>query len=112
MSKQLLHIMRDLYSSSAENIFFGYLSQLLLEATADTPDYKQNVFKAPLSKCEFEDFKMILSWRAQHTTAVPMFADTLASQISQSQSQSLVSPFVRATQNTLAFQPTLVQGEN
>ena len=60
---QLLHIMSDLYSTSVEHIFLGYLSQLLLEATADTPDYKQNIFKAPLSKCEFEDFKMILSWR-------------------------------------------------
>ncbi|KAJ9593226.1 hypothetical protein L9F63_015225 [Diploptera punctata] len=82
---------------------------MLLEASTDTPDYKEKIFLTPLSKCEFEDFKMIVSWRAQHATAVPMFADTLASQISQSQSLSSSTSLIRATQNTLAFKPTLAQ---
>ncbi|XP_069690626.1 DNA-dependent protein kinase catalytic subunit-like isoform X3 [Periplaneta americana] len=108
---QLLFILNDLYSPTTEHHFLSYSTQLLLEATVGTPDYKQKMFKDPLSKCHFEDFKMFLSWRAQHATIAPMFADTLASQLMQSQSMSDMSggPLLRATQASLAFQPTLAQ---
>lgn len=110
---QLLFILNDLYSPTTEHHFLSYSTQLLLEATVGTPDYKQKMFKDPLSKCHFEDFKMLLSWRAQHATIAPMFADTLASQLMQSQSMSDMSggPLLRATQASLAFQPTLAQSK-
>jgi hypothetical protein len=75
------------------------------------------MFSEPLQKCQFEDFRMLLSWRAQHATIAPMFADTLASQLIQSQSLSSTGestgaePLLRATQANLAFQPTLEQSK-
>jgi hypothetical protein len=75
------------------------------------------MFSGPLQKCHFEDFNMLLSWRAQYATIVPMFADTLASQLMQSQSVNSArasagaEPLIRATQASLAFQPTLDQSK-
>jgi len=87
--------------------------QYLLEATVGTPDYKQKIFKEPLQKCHFEDFSMLLSWRAQHATVAPMFANTLASQLVQSQSvnSDRAGPLLRATQASLAFQATVEQSK-
>ncbi|PNF15874.1 hypothetical protein B7P43_G07978, partial [Cryptotermes secundus] len=114
-SDRLLFILTDLYCPATEHIFLGYSTQYLLEATAGTPDYNQKIFKEPLQKCQFEDFRMLLSWRAQNATVAPMFADTLASQLIQTQSLSGTGehtgagPLLRATQASLAFQPTIEQ---
>ncbi|XP_021932903.1 DNA-dependent protein kinase catalytic subunit-like isoform X3 [Zootermopsis nevadensis] len=115
-SVRLLFILTDLYCPSTEHQFLGYSTQFLLEATVGTPDYNRKMFSEPLQKCQFEDFRMLLSWRAQHAMIAPMFADTLASQLIQSQSLSSTGestgaePLLRATQASLAFQPTLEQG--
>jgi len=87
--------------------------QYLLEATVGAHDYKQKIFKEPLQKCHFEDFSMLLSWRAQHATVAPMFANTLASQLVQSQSvnSDRAGPLLRATQASLAFQATVEQSK-
>jgi hypothetical protein len=117
-SDQLLFILTDLYCPATEHHFLGYATQFLLEATVRTPDYSQKIFKEPLQKCHFEDFRMLLSWRAQHATIVPLFADTLASQLIQSQSLSNAGeitgagPVLRATQTSLAFQPTVEQSKH
>lgn len=114
---RLLFILTDLYCPATEHLFLGYSTQYLLEATAGTPDYSQKIFKEPLQKCHFEDFRMLLSWRAQHATVAPMFADTLASQLIRTQSLSSngehtgTGPLVRATQASLAFQPTVEQSK-
>lgn len=116
-SDRLLFILTDLYCPATEHLFLGYSTQYLLEATAGTPDYNQKIFKEPLQKCQFEDFRMLLSWRAQHATVVPMFADTLASQLIQTQSLSSTAehagrgPLLRATQASLAFKPTIEQSK-
>jgi hypothetical protein len=116
-SDRLLFVLTDLYCPATEHHFLGYSTQFLLEATAGTPDYNQKIFKEPLQKCQFEDFRMLLSWRAQHATIAPMFADTLASQLIQTQSVSSTGdhtgagPFLRATQASLAFQPTVEQSK-
>lgn len=116
-SDRLLFILTDLYCPATEHLFLGYSTQYLLEATAGTLDYNQKIFKEPLQKCQFEDFRMLLSWRAQHATVAPMFADTLASQLIQTQSLSGTrehtgsGPLLRATQASLAFQPTVEQSK-
>jgi hypothetical protein len=112
-SERLLFILNDLYCPATESNFLSYSTQYLLEATVGTPDYKQKMFKEPLQKCQFEDFRMLLSWRAQHATVAPMFADTLTSQLIQSQSLNNdgAGPLLRATQASLAFQPTIEQSK-
>lgn len=108
-SERLLFVLTDLYCPATESNFLSYSTQYLLEATVGTPDYKQKIFKEPLQKCDFKDFSILLSWRAQHATVAPMFADTLASQLIQSQSlnSDRAGPRLRATQASLAFQPTI-----
>jgi DNA-dependent protein kinase catalytic subunit len=117
ISEKVLFILTDLYCPATEHHFLGYLTQFLLEATGGTPDYNRKMFSEPLQKCRFEDFTMLSSWRAQHATFAPMFAETLASQLIQSQSLSSTGgpdgaePLLRATQASLAFQPTLEQSK-
>jgi len=112
-SERLRFVLTDLYSPATESKFLSYSTQYLLEATVGTPDYNQKIFKEPLQKCHFEDFRMLLSWRAQHATVAPMFANTLASQLMQSQSlnSDRAGPLLRATQASLAFQPTVEQSK-
>jgi len=112
-SERLRFVLTDLYSPATESKFLSYSTQYLLEATVGTPDYNQKIFKEPLQKCHFEDFRMLLSWRAQHATFAPMFANTLASQLMQSQSlnSDRAGPLLRATQASLAFQPTIEQSK-
>jgi hypothetical protein len=112
-SERLLFILTNLYCPATESNFLSYSTQYLLEATVGTPEYRQKIFKEPLQKCQFEDFRMLLSWRAQHAAVAPMFADTLASQLIQSQSWNSdgSGPLLRATQASLAFQPTIAQSK-
>jgi hypothetical protein len=112
-SERLLFTLKDLYSPATEGNFLSYSTRYLLEATFGTPDYEQKIFKDPLQKCDFKNFRMLLSWRAHHATVAPMFADTLASQLIQSQSSNSdgVGPLIRATQANLAFQPTVEQSK-
>ena len=112
-SERLLFVLTDLYCPATESNFLSYSTQYILEAAVGTTDYKQKIFKEPLQKCHFEDFSMLLSWRAQHATVAPMFANTLASQLVQSQSlnSDRARPLLRATQASLAFQPTIEQSK-
>nr|CAD7572621.1 unnamed protein product [Timema californicum] len=108
---RLITLLTELYSPRTEPNFLAYSTQLLLEATALGPDFSRKIFDHPLSACKFEDLKVLVSWRAQHTSIAPMFAETFVSQPNTQASGSL-DMVVRATQTSLEFQPTLGQGED
>nr|CAD7432490.1 unnamed protein product [Timema monikensis] len=108
---RLITLLTELYSPRTEPNFLAYSTQLLLEATALGPDFNRKIFDHPLSACKFEDLKVLVSWRAQHTSIAPMFAETFVSQ-PNTQAPGSLDMVVRATQTSLEFQPTLDQGED
>nr|CAD7397905.1 unnamed protein product [Timema poppensis] len=108
---RLITLLTELYSPRTEPNFLAYSTQLLLEATALGPDFSRKIFDHPLSACKFEDLKVLVSWRAQHTSIAPMFAETFVSQ-PNTQAPGSLDMVVRATQTSLEFQPTLDQGED
>nr|CAD7440345.1 unnamed protein product [Timema bartmani] len=108
---RLVTLLTELYSPRTEPNFLAYSTQLLLEATALGPDFSRKIFDHPLSACKFEDLKVLVSWRAQHTSIAPMFAETFVSQ-NNTQAPGSLDMVVRATQTSLEFQPTLEQGED
>ncbi|XP_050441863.1 DNA-dependent protein kinase catalytic subunit-like isoform X2 [Adelges cooleyi] len=81
---RLLKLMNQLYLPNTESNFLGNLVSILLESCCTASDYEQNIFQHPLHVCKFENYKFIASWRAQHLSSVPIYADTIASQINQS----------------------------
>ncbi|XP_046688566.1 DNA-dependent protein kinase catalytic subunit-like [Homalodisca vitripennis] len=88
---RLVDILRKLYSPSCEDMFLPIVINLLLQICEQTNEFNQNIFDNPLENCAFEKYHVSGSWRTQHAALVPMFADTLASQLSSSSLDSLDS---------------------
>ncbi|KAJ1521117.1 hypothetical protein ONE63_002819 [Megalurothrips usitatus] len=116
-AQQRLFIMFSLmYSPLTEQYFLSYIVPLMLEGTSSTPDFQSTVFAHALEECIFSDHAISSGWTTKNVAAVvPMFAQTFASQMSQT--SSLYSTFdasnpLMATQHSLIFQPTadLVDG--
>lgn len=51
---RMVAVLRSLYSSRIEKRFLGLATDLLLEMTSQSPDFKRHMFEYPLSECTFQ----------------------------------------------------------
>lgn len=51
---RMLTVLQSLYSSKIEKCFLSLATDLLLEMTSQSPDFKRNMFEYPLSECTFQ----------------------------------------------------------
>lgn len=110
---RMLALLSDYYKPSKENDYLNCAVYLLFDLLKQNNSYKSIIFDQPLHQCTFEEYKLYGHWRAQHASVVPLFANTLRSQMTQQSSFSPVDlNIVRATQQSLAFEPTQVKEEN
>lgn len=110
LQQRMLTLLNDYYKPSKEGNYLNCTVYLLFDPLKENEGYKSLIFDEPLHNCTFEEYKLQGNWRAQHASVVPMFAETLRSQMSQS---STINPInfnvVRATQQSLAFKPTQIE---
>lgn len=50
----MLTVLQSLYSCQIERCFLSLATNLLLEMTSQSPDFKRNMFEYPLSECTFQ----------------------------------------------------------
>uniref|UniRef100_A0A3Q1J9C8 DNA-dependent protein kinase catalytic subunit n=1 Tax=Anabas testudineus TaxID=64144 RepID=A0A3Q1J9C8_ANATE len=109
--QRMLMVLRSLYSCQIERCFLSLASNLLLEMTSQSPDFKRNMFEYPLSECTFQDYVIDSNWRFRSTVMTPMFVETQSSQSTESVSQSgAMKGKLRATQTSLEFSQTQTAG--
>uniref|UniRef100_A0A3Q1ES12 DNA-dependent protein kinase catalytic subunit n=1 Tax=Acanthochromis polyacanthus TaxID=80966 RepID=A0A3Q1ES12_9TELE len=111
--ERMLMVLRSLYSCQIEKCFLSLATNLLLEMTSQSPDFKRNMFEYPLSECTFQDYVIDSNWRFRSTVMTPMFVETQSSQgpesVAASQAGSMKGK-LRATQTTLEFSQTQTAG--
>ncbi|XP_029313652.1 DNA-dependent protein kinase catalytic subunit [Cottoperca gobio] len=111
--ERMMTVLRSLYSCHIERCFLSLATNLLLETTSQSPDFKRNMFEYPLSECTFQDYVIDSNWRFRSTVMTPMFVETQSSQnpesVAASQSGSIKGK-VRATQTSLEFSQTQTAG--
>ncbi|KAM3592965.1 uncharacterized protein V6R79_002700 [Siganus canaliculatus] len=111
--ERMLTVLRSLYSCQIERCFLSLATNLLLEMTSQSPDFKRNMFEYPLSECTFQDYVIDSNWRFRNTVMTPMFVETQSSQgpesIAATQSATMKGQ-LRATQTTLEFSQTQTAG--
>uniref|UniRef100_A0A3Q4MQ59 DNA-dependent protein kinase catalytic subunit n=1 Tax=Neolamprologus brichardi TaxID=32507 RepID=A0A3Q4MQ59_NEOBR len=111
--ERMLMVLRSLYSCKIERCFLSLATNLLLEMTSQSPDFKRNMFEYPLSECTFQDYVIDSNWRFRSTVMTPMFVETLSSQgpesVAASQSGAMKGK-LRATQTSLEFSQTQTEG--
>ncbi|XP_070708776.1 DNA-dependent protein kinase catalytic subunit [Pempheris klunzingeri] len=111
--ERMLTVLRSLYSCQIERCFLSLATNLLLEMTSQSPDFKRNMFEYPLSECTFQDYVIDSNWRFRSTVMTPMFVETQSSQGPESVAASLSGAMkgkLRATQTTLEFSQTQIAG--
>lgn len=110
---RMLAVLSSLYSCQIERCFLSLATNLLLEMTSQSPDFKRNMFEYPLSECTFQDYVIDSNWRFRSTVMTPMFVETQSSQgpesLAASQSATMKGK-LRATQTTLEFSQTQTAG--
>ncbi|XP_049912803.1 DNA-dependent protein kinase catalytic subunit isoform X2 [Epinephelus moara] len=111
--ERMLTVLRSLYSCQIEKCFLSLATNLLLEMTSQSPDFKRNMFEYPLSECTFQDYVIDSNWRFRSTVMTPMFVETQSSQgpesVAATQSGSMKGK-LRATQTSLEFSQTQTAG--
>ncbi|XP_029002542.1 DNA-dependent protein kinase catalytic subunit isoform X2 [Betta splendens] len=111
--KRMLQVLQGLYSCQIERCFLSLATNLLLEMTSQSPDFKRSMFEYPLSECTFQDYVIDSNWRFRSTVMTPMFVETQSSQgpesVAVSQSVSMKGK-LRATQTSLDFTQTQAAG--
>ncbi|KAF3703361.1 DNA-dependent protein kinase catalytic subunit [Channa argus] len=111
--KRMQTVLCSLYSCKIERGFLSLATNLLLEMTSQSPDFKRNMFEYPLSECTFQDYVIDSNWRFRSTVMTPMFVETQSSQgpesVAASQSGALKGK-LRATQTSLEFSQTQTAG--
>ncbi|XP_019130385.2 DNA-dependent protein kinase catalytic subunit isoform X1 [Larimichthys crocea] len=111
--ERMLTVLRSLYSCQIERCFLSLATNLLLEMTSQSPDFKRNMFEYPLSECTFQDYVIDSNWRFRNTVMTPMFVETQSSQnpesLAASQSGAMTGK-LRATQTSLEFSQTQTPG--
>ncbi|XP_033494873.2 DNA-dependent protein kinase catalytic subunit isoform X1 [Epinephelus lanceolatus] len=111
--ERMLTVLRSLYSCQIEKCFLSLATNLLLEMTSQSPDFKRNMFEYPLSECTFQDYVIDSNWRFRSTVMTPMFVETQSSQgpesVAAMQSGSMKGK-LRATQTSLEFSQTQTAG--
>nr|XP_057916892.1 DNA-dependent protein kinase catalytic subunit isoform X2 [Doryrhamphus excisus] len=111
--ERMLTVLHSLYTCKIEKCFLSLATNLLLEMTSQSPDFKRNLFEYPLSECTFQDYLIDSNWRFRNTVMTPMFVETQMSQLPESVAPSqsgAVSGKLRATQTTLEFTQTQAPG--
>lgn len=103
-SERLLKLLDCLYKTDTEEHFVGYSSYLLLDILNSTEDFHENIFDRQLHVCDYKSYELTSSWRHQHSSIVPIFAETYSSQ--GANYAPLKRGVLRATQSYYAFQPT------
>lgn len=110
LHERMLALVSEYYKPSKENYYLNCAVYLLFDLLKQSKSYKSIIFDDPLHQCTFEEYKLYGNWRAQHASLAPLFVNTLRSQMTQ---QSSLNPIdlnvVRATQQSLAFEPTQVE---
>ncbi|CAK6951979.1 LOW QUALITY PROTEIN: DNA-dependent protein kinase catalytic subunit [Scomber scombrus] len=111
--ERMLTVLRSLYSCQIERCFLSLATNLLLEMTSQSPDFKRDMFEYPLSECTFQDYVIDSNWRFRSTVMTPMFVETQSSQglesVAASQSGTMKGK-LRATQTSLQFTQTQAAG--
>ncbi|XP_075994169.1 DNA-dependent protein kinase catalytic subunit isoform X2 [Genypterus blacodes] len=111
--ERMLMVLGSLYSCQIERCFLSLATNLLLEMTSQSPDFKRNVFEYPLSECTFQDYVIDSNWRFRSTVMTPMFVETQSSQVPGSLAATqpgTIKGKLRATQTTLEFTQTQTTG--
>ncbi|XP_044032842.1 DNA-dependent protein kinase catalytic subunit isoform X2 [Siniperca chuatsi] len=111
--ERMLTVLRSLYSCQIERCFLSLATNLLLEMTSQSPDFKRNMFEYPLSECTFQDYVIDSNWRVRSTVMTPMFVETQTSQGPESPAASQSGAMkgkLRATQTSLEFSQTQTAG--
>ncbi|MEQ2314116.1 hypothetical protein AMECASPLE_008745, partial [Ameca splendens] len=111
--ERMLTVLRSLYSCQIERCFLSLATNLLLEMTSQSPDFKRNMFEYPLSECTFQDYVIDSNWRFRSTVMTPMFVETQSSQAPESAGASQSGAMkgkLRATQTSLEFSQTQTPG--
>lgn len=105
--ERMVALLNEYYTPTQERDYLGCTVYLLFDTLKQSEAYNSLIFDYPLDQCTFEEYKLYGHWRAQHASVVPMFASTLRSQMTQQDSiKSMNFNVVRATPQSLAFQPT------
>lgn len=100
-----------MYDPELEDIYLQYSNWMLLDATKSSFDYNKPMFDQPLPNAKFdENYAPInTSWRMNSSMA-PLFVSSLDSQNMVNGEEG--TPLLRATQDSLAFTPTQLEGKN
>ncbi|CAF0815340.1 unnamed protein product [Brachionus calyciflorus] len=107
---RMILILEKLYSPQTEREFLSYSTNLLLEKTSKSPDFNRLIYENPLSECIFKEYNLTADWRRRHEIMTPLFVETISNSFTESID---LRQNLRATQQTLQFQPTLkVSGFN
>ena len=113
---RIVSVLDKMYASETELEFLSYSTNLLLEKTSKSPDYKRFIYDAPLMQCQFREYNLPIDWWRRHEVMTPLFAETLSafdisidgsinSQVHGETANSFQQ--LRATQQqSLQFQPT------
>lgn len=111
--ERMLTVLSSLYSGQIERCFLSLATNLLLEMTSQSPDFKRDMFEYPLSECTFQDYVIDSNWRFRNTVMTPMFVETQSTQGPESLAPTQSGPakgMVRATQMSLEFSQTQTEG--
>ena len=114
---RIVSILDKMYASETELEFLSYSTNLLLEKTSKSPDYKRFIFDTPLMECTFREYNLPIDWWRRHEVMTPLFVETLSTydhandgSINQSLGgggTEAAGYQLRATQQqSLQFQPT------
>lgn len=105
----ILTIPSEMYDPELEDIYLQYSNWMLLDATKSSFDYNKPMFDQPLPNAKFdENYAPInTSWRINSSMA-PLFVSSLDSQNVFNGEEG--TPLLRATQESLAFTPTQMGG--
>uniref|UniRef100_A0A3Q2XVH6 DNA-dependent protein kinase catalytic subunit n=1 Tax=Hippocampus comes TaxID=109280 RepID=A0A3Q2XVH6_HIPCM len=113
--ERMLTVLHSLYTCQIERCFLSLATNLLLEMTSQSPDFKRNIFEYPLSECTFQDYLIDSNWRFRNTVMTPMFVETQSSQgpetLTLSQPGAMKGK-LRATQTSLQFTQTQIAGRH
>ncbi|XP_077410583.1 DNA-dependent protein kinase catalytic subunit isoform X2 [Vanacampus margaritifer] len=113
--ERMLTVLHSLYTCQIERCFLSLATNLLLEMTSQSPDFKRNIFEYPLSECTFQDYLIDSNWRFRNTVMTPMFVETQSSQgpesVALTQSGAMKGQ-LRATQASLQFTQTQIPGRH
>ncbi|XP_047361003.1 DNA-dependent protein kinase catalytic subunit-like isoform X1 [Vespa velutina] len=87
---RLLEIL-NIYSPNIEDVFLPFISLTMLHLLTKTVQYKSKMFD-PLTTCVYKNYEIVPSWKIKNVGSVaPLFASSLASQMTQVFTQTISS---------------------